>query len=213
MNVKFLSAVLGIALSATAISASAQKKYTEGTATFEGAVNGQTTEAKVLFKGDTSATNIQQGPAQIKIIRAKDTYLVVVVDVPVANLKKAAVATPAELEETYASLPTLTFTPTTETKQINGFNCKRVVTKDSKSNSTFDTWVTNDIEAPLSVTSDLYSKAGGFPVQFTVFQKGIKVVNTLKSISENKVPAGSFSVPAGYDRITLTDLNSMGGGR
>jgi hypothetical protein len=213
MNTNFLKITLGLALTAFTINANAQKAYTEGTAVYDATAGAVATQAKVSFKGDSSATSIQQGPAAIKIISFKEDYLAILVDVPVASLKKAAIATPAELEEELSKLPTFTFTPTTETKQISGFNCKKVIAKDAKSGSSYDTWVTTDISAPSSAFSKLYEKAGGFPVQFTINQRGTDVTNTLKSISGDKVPAGMFSVPAGFDRITLTDLNAMGGKR
>lgn len=210
---KLFTAAMGLALSATALTASAQKKYTEGTATYEATVSGQTMEAKVLFKGDSSATTMQQGPAALKIIGFKDEYLAVLVDVPVANMKKAGIGTPGEVEEAMSKLPSFTFTPGTETKVISGFNCKKVTAKDAKSNTTFDVWVTNDISAPASASSTLYAKVGGFPVQFTINQMGRNVVNTLKSISDAKVPAGTFGIPAGYDKLTLTELSAMSGGK
>lgn len=206
---KLFTAAMGIALSATALSASAQKSYTEGTAVYEAAG----TEAKVYFKGDSSATVIQQGPATIKVLGFKEDYLAVLVDVPVANIKKAGVATPGELEEAMSKLPSFTFTPTTETKQINGYNCKKVIAKDAKGNTSFDTWVTNDISAPASAYSTIYAKVGGFPVQFTVNQMGRSITNTLKSISDAKPPVGTFGIPAGFDKITLTELSAMSGGR
>ena len=210
---KLFTAAMGLALSATALTASAQKKYTEGTATYEASVNGNAIEAKVLFKGDSSATTMQQGPANIKVVSFKEDYLAVLVDVPVANMKKAAIATPGELEDALSKMPSFTFTPTTETKQIAGYNCKKVIAKDAKSNTSFDAWVTTDISAPASAFSSLYAKVGGFPVQFTVNQMGQKVTNTLKSISDVKVPAGTFGIPAGYDKMTLTELSAMSGGR
>ncbi|MFD1255562.1 hypothetical protein ACFQ3S_02035 [Mucilaginibacter terrae] len=209
---KLFTAAMGLALTATALSATAQKKYTEGTATYEASVNGQTVEAKVFFKGDSSATTMQQGPANIKVIGFKEDYMAVLVDVPVANMKKAAIATPGELEEALSKLPNFTFTPGTETKQIAGFNCKKVVAKDAKSGNTFDAWVTTDISAPASAYSNLYAKIGGFPVQFTISQMGRNVTNTLKTISDAKVPAGTFAIPAGFDKMTLTELSAMSGG-
>jgi len=210
---KLFTAAMGLALSATALTASAQKTYTQGMATYEASVGGMTTEAKVYFKGDSSATTIQQGPANIKVISFKEDYLAVLVDVPVASLKKAAIATPGELEDALSKMPTFTFTPGTETKVINGYKCKKVVAKDAKSNTTFDAWVTNDITAPASAFSSLYAKVGGFPVQFTISQRGQNVTNTLKSISDANVVAGTFGVPVGYDKITLTELSALGGGK
>ncbi|UEG51754.1 DUF4412 domain-containing protein [Mucilaginibacter daejeonensis] len=210
---RFFTVAMGVALSTLALSASAQKNYTEGLATYTGSAGGQTLEAKVYFKGDSSATVMQQGPANIKVLGFKDEYMAVLVDVPVANIKKAAVASPGELEDIMSKLPSFTFTPGTETKQIAGFNCKKVVAKDTKTNTSFDAWVTNDISAPASAYSQLYAKCGGFPVQFTITQRGQNVTNTLKSITDTKAPAGTFGIPAGFDKITMTDLSAMSGGR
>jgi hypothetical protein len=151
---------------------------------------------------------LQQGPAAIKVLSFKQDYFAILVDVPVANIKKAGIATPAELEDALSQIPTFTFTPTTETKQIAGYNCKKVIAKDSKSGSSLDTWVTTDISAPPSAFSQIYAKAGGFPVQYTVSQMGATITNTLKSISDAKAAPGTFGIPAGYDKITLTDLRN-----
>lgn len=214
MKLKFLGVALGVALSATAISASAQKSYTEGKAVYTTSMMGMNGEATTYFKGDSSAVVTQRGPAKITILNnAKTDYFAILVDVPVANMKKAAVATPAEAEDFASQLPDFTFTATTETKVINGFNCKKVIAKDNKSGKSYDFWVTNDISAPLGSGAKIFAKAGGFPVQYTMVQQGVEVSNTLKSIDDSKVPAGTFGIPAGFDRITLTDLQAMGGKR
>jgi hypothetical protein len=199
---KLFSAVMGLALSATALNASAQKSYKEGLAVYE--ANG--TESKVYFKGDSSSRSMQQGPANIKILGYKDEYAALLIDVPVAGWKYAGVATPGELEEQMSKLPTFAFTPTNETKQINGFNCKKVIAKDTKDNTSYDVWVSNDISAPSSAYSLLYEKVGGFPVQFTISQMGQTLTSTLKSITDAKAPAGTFGIPAGFEKMTMAEL-------
>jgi len=213
MNIKFFKLALGIAFTAIAVNASAQKTYTEGTADFSLKTQAGEAESKVSFRGDSSVAVTQQGPALIKLIANKDNYFAVLVDVPMASIKKAAVLTPDELDQAMAAAPKFTFTPTTETKQINGFNCKKVIAKDAKSGTNYDTWVTTDISAPLNSVTKLFADAGGFPVQFTTLQQGHAVDVTLKSITAEKVPAGTFGIPAGFDRISLDDLKAMGGGR
>jgi hypothetical protein len=212
MKLKLLTVAAGIALLATSIPAKAQKVYKEGTITYTVSAARGTADSKTFFKGDSSVTVSQSGPATIKVITAGlGDYLAILVDVPVASMKKAAVATPAELEEGKSMIPDLTFTPTTETKTIAGFNCKKITVKNPKDGKTFDAWITTDVSAPTNGMSQLYSKIGGFPVQFTTFQMGQSVNVTLKSISDEKVPAGAFGIPAGFDRISLADLQSLGG--
>ncbi len=203
-----------MALLATAVTAKAQKVYKEGAITYTATSARGTTDVKTYFKADSSVTVQQSGPATIKIISiGAGDFLAVLVDVPVASMKKAAVATPAELEEGRAAFPDLTFTPSTDTKQIAGFNCKKVVAKDAKSGNSFDVWITNDISTPVNGMSQLYSKVGGFPVQFTTYQMGQSISVTFKSISDDKVPAGTFSIAPDYDKISMTDLQALGGNR
>lgn len=212
MNSTIFKTALCLAFSAFALSASAQKTYTEGVITYTVEAPQGTIEAKTFFRGDSSLYSAQQGPADIKIISTKGgNYLAVLVDVPVANIRKAAIATPAEIEEGKAEQPKFTFTPTTETKEINGFKCKKVTAKDAKSGSNFDAWVTNDIVIPPGMLTKLFEGAGGVPIQFKTIQMGSPINVTLKNIAADKVPAGTFGIPADFEKITLTDLKSLGG--
>ncbi|MDB5112696.1 MAG: hypothetical protein JWR67_3810 [Mucilaginibacter sp.] len=214
MNNIFLKVALGAAfLTTVAIGAQAQKTYTEGVITYSIKSSMGDADSKVSFRGDSSSSSSQYGPAVVKLIStAKGNYFAVLVNVPVASIKKAAVLTPDELDQANAAAPKFTFTPTTETKQINGFNCKKVTVKDSKGTS-FDAWVTNDIVAPQNLMSKYFEGAGGFPVQFATMQQGQQVSVILKSISDEKVPAGTFGIPAGYDKITYEELMAMSGKR
>jgi hypothetical protein len=132
-------------------------------------VRGQKVPAKNYFTPDSSAYVFNAGPATIKLLAdAKGKSFVTLVDVPAFNVKKAAVSTPDEIEQAVAALPVFEFTPTTETKVISGFNCKRIVAK-GKDGKTYDIWITNDVEVPLSGLAKYYAKIGGFPVQYTSF--------------------------------------------
>lgn len=212
MNIK-LKIALGLAFTAFTFSANAQKTYTQGLATYSLKTAQGDVDSKVYFSADSSVAITQAGPATIKILsNIKGSYVAVLVDVPVASIKKAAVLTPDEIEQAQAAAPKLTFTPGTETKVINGFNCKKVDVKDSKSGSSYVAWVTKDITAPMTSLTKYFGEAGGFPVQFTTFQQGQPVDVTLKSVTDEKAPAGSFGIPAGFDKISLDDLKAMGGG-
>ena len=213
MKNKLFTAALGLALTATAMSASAQKAYKEGVATLSMSVMGQTVEAKSYFSADSTAVAFSAGPANIKVLSDnKGTSMVYLVDVAVASIKKAAVATPAEVEEEYAKLPVYTFAPTTETKVINGFNCKKVVATDAKANKSYDVWVTNDISLPLNAAAKVYAKSGGVPIQYTSVRDGQTSEVTVKSVTEQKLPAGTFAIPSDFEKISMDDLKAMSGG-
>jgi hypothetical protein len=211
MNTK-LNIALGLAFTAIAFNASAQKAYTQGVVTIGMDMMGQSIEAKSYFTTDSNAVTFSAGPANIKVLtNNKGTYMATLVDVPVASIKKAAIATPSEVEEELAKLPVLTFAPTTETKVINGFNCKKVVVTDTKTSKTYDFWVTNDVSLPTTAMSKVYEKAGGLPIQYYSFRDGQSSQITIKSIVDQKPAAGTFSVPRDYDKITMDDLKAMSG--
>lgn len=212
MKIKQFISGLILAFTCIAISASAQKTYTEGTANYALATPLGDLDAKLIFTADSNAFITQQGPANIKAVsNTAGTYGVILVDVSLIDLKKAAVLTPAELKQAEEQAPKYTFTTTAETKVINGFNSKKVIAKDAKNGSTIEIWVTNDIKAPANTLTKLFEGAGGFPVQFKTNQNGQNIDATLKSITQEKIAAGSFGIPAGYDKITLNELNSLGG--
>ncbi|WP_183574821.1 hypothetical protein HDF18_00250 [Mucilaginibacter sp. X5P1] len=208
MNIKTLTSTLGIALTCIAINAKAQKTINEGVATFSTTIQGQPAEAKQYFKADSAATIVSFGPGNIKILTtAKHDYLAVLLDIPVAGLKKAGIATPAEIEEGEANYPTFTFTPTTETKQISGLNCKKVTAKDNKSGKTYDIWITNDIVVPTTALPFYYANVGGYPVQYTAFQQGQETTITIKSITDGKAPAGTYAIASDFEKVGMSDLH------
>jgi len=214
MKIKLLSAALGVALSAAAMNASAQKSYTEGCINITSEVQGASVTEKAYFRTDSNAMLMTMGPANIKVLTdANHKYLAVLVDVEMANLKKAAIATPDEVDQAMAGMPTFTFAPGTETKQISGFNCKKVVATDTKTSKTYDIWITNDVTLPASTIPPYYASIGGIPIQYTAFQQGQSAPVTVTSITDEKAPKGTFGIPADFDKITLEDLKAMGGNR
>jgi len=211
MNIK-LKIAAGLTFSALAFTASAQKSYTQGTATYALKTQMGDAESKIYFNSDSAVSVTQQGPAMIKVLtNNKNTYVAILVDVPVASIKKAAVLTPDEIEQGMAAAPKFTFTPSTETKVINGYNCKKVDVKDTKSGSSYVAWVTKDVTMPPNMLTKYFADAGGTPVQFTTIQQGQALDVTLKSVTDEKAPAGSFGIPAGFDKISLDDLKAMSG--
>jgi len=207
---------LGLALTTAVFAAKAQKTYTQGVITYNINAMGQDVEGKSYFNPDTSSFQYSAGPATIKMITTvKNDYFVVLVDVPVAQMKKAAIATPGEIEEAGDSEPSYTFTATTETKKIGDYNATKYIAKDTKSGTSYDLWLTTDFSAPSNILTKSFASLKGVPVQFSYIPAGQKVAQivTLKSISEEKVPAGTFKVTADYDKISLSDLKAMGGRR
>jgi len=213
MNIKLFNVALGIVLTATTISASAQKTYTKGVVTLSTDMRGQAVEIKDYFTPDSNSYSFTAGPATIKILSdAKYSFFAVLVDVPVASIKKAAIMTPAEIEAQVDAMPKLTFAPATDTKTISGFSCKKVVATDTKTNKTYDIWITNDVVLPSTVVPKYYAAIGGVPIQYTSFAQGQEANITITSIADGVAPAGTFGISADFDKISMDDLKAMSGG-
>lgn len=219
MKSKFLSVALGMVLSATVLSASAQKRYSEGLVTIKTSGGGQEIEVKTYFRSDSLASVFSAGPVNIKLLAdANYRFFAVVADASAFNLKKAAIYTPDEINQVLSSFPALTFAPSTETKKISGFNCKKVVATDTKTQKTYDTWITNDISLPPSVIDKYYAAIGGVPIQYTSFRKGpdgafVIADETIVGVSDQKAPAGTFGIAPDFDKISKSDMDAMSRGK
>jgi hypothetical protein len=213
MNIKTLTIIAAAALSTVAVKSKAQTAYTQGVITYNASINGNTSQSKDYFSPDSSVYVFNAGPAEIKLLsNASYSFFAVLVNVPVASKKLAAVETPAEIEDGQSQLPSFTFAPTTETKQISGFNCKKVVATEATSKKSYDIWVTNDFTYPKTAVPVYYANAGGFPVQFIMLMQGREISITVASIVQQNLPAGTFGIPADADRITMDELKAMSGG-
>jgi hypothetical protein len=213
MKMNFLSAALSITVSISVMSASAQKTYTEGIVTYETNMHGQDIEVKQYFRPDSSAVTYIAGPATIKILSdANHKSFAILLDVPQASIKKAAIMTPEEINQARNELPSFTFARATEAKLISGFNCKKVVATDTKDGKTYEVWITDDITVPSTAIPPYYKEIGGFPVQYTIFQQGQRSDVKVSSVTDQKAPAGTFAIAFDFDKITMSDLKAMSGG-
>jgi len=215
MKTKFLSVALGIVLSATVLSANAQKSYSEGLVTIKTSAAGQEIVMKQYFRSDSIATTFSAGPANIKLLAdANYKFFAVVAEVAAFKVKKAAIYTPDEIAQALNASPAFSFAPSTETKQISGLNCKKVVATDTKTKKTYDIWITNDISLPSAVVEKYYATIGGTPIQYASFQTGpdgvLSIADyTVISVSDQKAPEGTFGIAPDFDKISKADLDAM----
>lgn len=213
MKAIFFRVALAVTFSVALINTYAQKKYNEGTISYTTNMGGQDLDVKVYFTADSSSATFSTGAANIKNLwDVNHTSFALLLDVPSASIKKAAISTPDEITKMLASMPSFTYTPTSETKQISGFSCKKIQAKDSKSGTVYDVWVTNDITVPPTAIPIYYRAIGGFTVQYTAFQQAQTASVTVSAVTGDKVPAGTFSIPSDYEKITMDDLKAMQGG-
>lgn len=99
-------------------------------------------------------------------------------------------------------------TPTTETKTIAGFKCKKsiiaITDPETKSVFTSDAWFTEELGV---LNSD--SPIKGMLMEFQVSQEGMVFAYTVSSISKEKIPDTLFSIPDGYTLQSLEDMQGQ----
>ncbi|MDQ7948895.1 MAG: hypothetical protein REI93_08610, partial [Pedobacter sp.] len=129
--------VLAIILIGTAIIAHAQKKINEGSVTYtveyaptaeqEAAVKNMPTEQTIKFNGNISRFELQQGPATIAILRdGISNNVLLLIDVPVAQMQIAVKQGKAEYEKSREGQPKLSdFKATGEKKKIGDYNAEK----------------------------------------------------------------------------------------
>jgi len=199
-------------LAAFSVNANAQKTYTEGLADYTMSIQAGAADTKVYFTTDSNMMITENAQYTLKMLAdTKGSYMSILVEVPMISMKQAATLSPAEIATASKEMPKFTFSPTTETRQINGFNCKKVNAKDANSGSSSELWVTNDIKMPPNVLSAPFVNAGGVPIKFTTKQQGQMVNVELKSVSAQKVASGTFTVPSGHDKISFETLKAFSG--
>jgi hypothetical protein len=95
------------------------------------------------------------------------------------------------------------------TKQIAGYNAQQYVMKDKLSGDTTSAWFTHDITMPPSFATSMFKPELGVPLSFSINQNGMITKTTLTQIRFEPVPAGIFTAPADYKKLTPRQLNEM----
>jgi GLPGLI family protein len=111
--------------------------------------------------------------------------------------------------------PNVDVTLTGETKDIQGYTCKKALITDEEGTiSTF--WYTEDIRAAKSGQSYLSEDVPGFPMEFEMNNNGMKMTMTVTKV-ETKIsgkPSELFdmTIPTGYTEMSLDQMKQMGMG-
>jgi hypothetical protein len=217
------TSVLVAILISTAIYANAQKKFSEGTVTYnveyyptedqKAAVAIFPAEQKVKFNGSITKMEMEQGPATITILQDVVLNLgLVLIDVPVAQMQFAVIQGKEEYEKAKANDPKFSdFKATGEKKIIGSYNAEKYTYKDDKG-GTYELWSTTDVELPSGLAGESFKDIKGSLVKYTTFKQGLKQTLTIKEIKEEKVGPFKLDVPSGYEVKTMEQIMAMQGG-
>lgn len=170
-------------------------------------------QALVYFKGD-SAVSIQASKEESTTVITNQKAAFMRALLKSDEQKKYYVIDydkPAQAEER-TSMPSYTFTKTTEHKIIAGYDAYKYNLKEKLTGEAVEAWFTKDVSIiPNSLTLNL-DTALGVPLAFTSKQNGIVIKTTAKDVKFETVPDGVFNTPKGYEFLTPQKFKEMTGG-
>ncbi len=115
------------------------------------------------------------------------------------------------------SIPKPVVTLVDETKEIQGFKCKKAVLTDSEGVESIY-WYTTEIEIAKKGQTYLNDQIPGFPMEFDLNNNGIKMTMIVqefeKKLDRKKIDSlFEMKIPEGYETISQEDLmnGSLGG--
>jgi GLPGLI family protein len=211
-NAHIILGIIGI-MSVTA--ATAQRKLTEATISYDIVINttNETPKAADLLDGATSVIYLKGNSSRSEMISSLGTQATVI-DGKTGNVtilkdygeqKYMIRMTPSDWKESNIKYADVSFTYTDEYKTIAGYSCQKAVGKMSDG-SVFNVYFTKDL---LPVNRDfqyINRNLPGLAMQYEANLGTMMVTYTVSSISFNPVPQAKFDLPkTGYRVMTYEE--------
>ena len=199
----------------TVMTASAQRKLTEATISYDIVINttNQTPRAADLLDGATSVIYLKGNSSRSEMISSLGTQATVI-DGKTGNVtilkdygeqKYMIKLTPSDWKESNIKYADVTFTYTEEYKTIAGYNCQKAVGKMADC-TVFNVYFTRDL---LPVNKDfqyINKNLPGLAMQYEANMGSMMVTYTVSSINFNPVPQAKFDLPkTGYRVMTYDE--------
>ncbi len=169
------------------------------------------TEIIMYYNG--AKTRIEQKTSMgsaIIISNAETKEQVVLIDM--MGQKMALKSTKEETESSIAAIAKAEVVIGTETKTIAGYNCKKAdFTQDGKKSTI---WITDEINLKNANWQTPYKDINGVMLEYTQIsgQDGeINMLITAKEVKKEKVKDSMFTVPTGYQEMSMTEFKKMMG--
>ncbi len=188
--------------------ATAQKKLTEATISYDIVINTNNTTPQVadLLDGAVSVIYLKGTSSRSEMISSLGTQSTII-DGKTGNVtilkdygeqKYMIKMTPAEWKASNKKYEGSTFTYEEDYKTIAGYNCQKAIGK-LADGSTFTVYFTKDLVPVNKDFQYLNKNLPGLAMQYEAVMGNQKVTYTVSSINFNLVPAAKFDLPkAGY---------------
>ena len=189
-------------------STKAQKKFTEGTISYDIVINTGTArpQAADFLDGATSTVYVKGNKSRTEMISSLGTQATVIdgasntitILKEYGDQKYLIQLNPTEWKDANKKYEGVDFVISNETKNIIGYNCKKAVGKLSDGN-TFTVWFTPDLVPENNDYQTANKNLPGLAMQYETAMGNLNVVYTVSKISFAPVPISKFDLPkAGY---------------
>lgn len=164
--------------------------------------------AIVYFKGDSTVSIQQAGPEATTVITHKPTDLVRVL--LSSSAKKYVMDYPKNIQAELLPASTgYAYAATKDTMTMAGHKTKKYELTDKATGVTSEAWFTKEIRVVPNYLTMVFDTAYGVPLAFTTKQNGMPVTTKIKEIKFEPVPAGVFSTPTGYQKISPEQFKNL----
>jgi GLPGLI family protein len=204
------------------LQATAQKRITEGTISYDIVVHTGDNKPTIatMFDGATSIVYLKGYLSRSEMISSLGTQATIV-DAKSGNatvLKEYGAQkyminmTPVDWKDANRKNEGVTYTFSEEYKEIAGYKCQKAAGRFSDG-TTFTVYFTKDLVADNRDFEYAYKTLPGLAMQYETTVGNLKVTYTVAKISFNVVPASKFELPkTGYRVMTYQESKNARGG-
>lgn len=217
---KSCKGLFAIALSlGLALSAVAQKKVSEMTLVYDATVSTGSANPKLAdaFDGAVTTVYISGNLSRLDMVSALFTSSTIhdsragtaVVLREVSGQKLLIRLNQNDWTDKNKRYQGITFTDTSETKVIAGYNTTKAIAK-TADGSTFTVYYTKDIVPENKEYDYQFRSLPGLPLEYEIVRGNLKIKYTVSQINLNPVPASKFDIPkTGYRELTYQESKKM----
>jgi hypothetical protein len=164
--------------------------------------------AKVYFKGDSAVSIQQMNDESTTIITHKPTEFMRVL---LASRDRKYVIDYSKADQDAESPAKLGYSYEIgiDTQTIAHYKALKYTLTNKVTGETDEAWFTKDISLIPNSLTMAFDTTRGFPLSFTTNNNGMVTKTTVKEIKFGSVPAGIFSTPSGYEKMTPKQLREM----
>jgi len=212
--------ILLLVLLGSSLPAMAQKRFTEGTISYDIVINtgANKPQAADLLNGATSTVYVKGLRSRTEMVSSLGTQATIVDGVKnsvtiikeYGDQKYIINLTPANWKEANQKFENVSFAYSNDTKKILGYTCKKAVGK-LADGTTFTVWYTPELVPENKDFQYVNQSLPGLAMEYESNLGSLKVTYTVSNISFNPVPAAKFDIPrSGYRVMTYEESKGRG---